>query len=103
MHESHTISEERFEFTSGARNKIIIVGVIGVALFVLGILLAGMGGGEEHGGGHGSVSSNSDLVASLEAVPQEEDKTANAEGEHHEGSPLVKRIITSIWHNNVFF
>jgi hypothetical protein len=99
MHESHTVTEERFEFTSGVRNKIILVGVIGVALFALGIFLASMGGGEEHGGGHGALSPASDLVASVDAVPAEGEKS---EG-HEEGNPLVKRIMTSLWHNNVFF
>jgi hypothetical protein len=99
MHESHTVSDERFEFTSGARNKVILVGIIGVALFALGVLLASMGGGEEHGGGHGSLSTSSNLVASTEALPAEEP----AAGGHEEGNPLVKRIITSLWHNNIFF
>src|SRR3970282_628118 len=72
MHESHTISEERFEFTSSARNKILIVGALGVLLLVIGILTAGNGTGEEHGGGHGAVlSSPSNLVASLEPVQAE--------------------------------
>ena len=98
MHESHTVSEERFEFTSGIRNKIILVGIIGIVLFALGVFMAGMGGNEGHGSGHGSISATSDLVASVEAVP------AEAEGTGHEGGNLVvKRIITSLWHNNVFF
>ena len=102
MHESHTISEERFEFTSGARNKILIVGAIGVLLLVIGILMAGNGGGEEPGGGHGAASSSpTGLVASLEPVQAEAE--SGTEGGHEEGGGLFKRIITSLWHNNIFF
>jgi hypothetical protein len=102
MHESHIVTDERFEFTSGARNKIILVGVIGVVLFALGVFLASMGGGESHGGEHGSLSSSSDLVASVNAS-QEPEAKAEEGGGHSEGNPLVKRIVTSLWHNNVFF
>jgi hypothetical protein len=107
MHETHTSTDERFEFTSGARNKIILVGVIGVALFALGVFLASMGGGE-HEGGHGAITTSSDnLLASVapvqEEAKQEEAKEGEAVGGHEEGNPLVKRIITSLWHNNVFF
>ena len=100
MHESHTISEERFEFTASARNKIIIVGVIGVALLVLGIFIGGSGGSEEHSGGHGSISSASGLVASLDVAPAEAE--AEAKG-GHESAGMLTRIKTSLWHNNVFF
>ncbi len=100
MHESHTVPEERFEFTSGVRNKIIWVGVIGIAIFALGVFIASLGGGEEHGG-HGALSTKSNLMASVEALPAEAEATH--EGGHAEGNPLVKRIITSLWHNNVFF
>lgn len=105
MHETPTASDERFEFTSGARNKIILVGVIGVALFALGVFLASMGGGDGHGGGHGSLSSSTELLASAEPVQGEakQAEAAEAGGGHEEGNPLVKRIVTSLWHNNVFF
>ena len=97
MHESHTVSEERFEFTSGARNKIIIVGVIGMLLFALGIFLAGMGGHEEHG----SLTNAKELTASIDQETHTESTEVVAE--HEEANPLIKRIKTSLWHNNVFF
>lgn len=99
MHESHTVSEERFQFTAGARKWIIIVGVIGALLFALGIFLAGNSGGG-HGEGHGAVQGSTDLVASTEVTPT---PAEGGSGGHEGGSPVMKRIITSLWHNNVFF
>lgn len=99
MHESHTVSEERFQFTAGARKWIIIVGVVGVLLFALGIFLAGNSGGG-HGEGHGAVQGSTELVASTEVTPTPAEGEA---GGHEGGSPVMKRIITSLWHNNVFF
>jgi hypothetical protein len=99
MHESHTVSDERFQFTSSTRNKIIIVGVIGLVLFVLGVFLASRSEAG-HEGGHAAMSATSDLVASTEVTPSE--PAEGGEG-HAEGSPLLKRIKTSLWHNNLFF
>lgn len=99
MHESHTVSEERFQFTAGARKWIIIVGVIGALLFALGIFLAGNSGGG-HGEGHSAVQGSTDLVASTEVTPT---PAEGGSGGHEGGSPVMKRIITSLWHNNVFF
>lgn len=97
MHESHTVTDERFEFTSGARTKIILVGVIGAVLFAVGVWLASMGGGHEE---HGALKETESMVASASPAADE----AAAGGAHHEaGSPLLKRIKTSLWHNNVFF
>ena len=102
MHESHTISEERFEFTASIRNKVIIVGVIGVVLFALGILLGGSGS-EGHGGEHGAIqSSTSDLVASLN-IASSEAGTEEGHGGGHEPAGMLTRIKTSLWHNNIFF
>lgn len=99
MHESHTISEERFQFSAGAKRWIIIVGLIGVLFFALGIFMASSGGG--HAEGHGAISGSNELVASTEVTP------TPAEGEEtgaaHHGPTLMTRITTSLWHNNVFF
>jgi hypothetical protein len=98
MHESHTVSEERFQFTAGARKWIIIVGVVGALLFALGIYVAGNSGGGH--GEHGAVQGSTELVASTEVTPTPAEGEA---GGHEGGSPVMKRIITSLWHNNVFF
>ena len=98
MHESYTVSEERFQFTAKARRWTIIVGLLGVLLFALGILMANSGGG--HGEGHGSLSGSQELVASTEVTPT---AAAGAEGAAHHGPTLMTRIVTSLWHNNVFF
>jgi hypothetical protein len=98
MHESHTVSEERFQFTAGARKWIFIVGVVGLLLFALGIWLAGRSSGGH--GEHGAVQGSTELVASIEVTPTPVEGEA---GGHEGGSPVMKRVITSLWHNNVFF
>ena len=78
--------DERFEFSAGLRRKILIIGLTGIVLFVLGVFLAGNSSHDDHGAGHS-------MVASAEAA---------AAGESH-GPTVTTRILTSLWHNNVFF
>ena len=107
MNESHAIADEKYEFKSATRSKLIIAFVAGLVLFILGVFMAKSGGHEEATGEgkkeHASAEVSKNLVAS---VAQE---TAHAEGEHKEGSehegtaPWLKRIYTTLWMNNVFF
>lgn len=108
MNESHEIADEKYEFKSSTRSKLIIAFVAGLAFFVLGVFMAMSGGHEEeHGGGeakkeHASANISSNLVASTaqEAHAGGEHKE---EGEHAETEPWLKRIYTTLWMNNVFF
>ncbi len=94
------IAEEKYEFSPEAKKKIIIIGIVGIVLFILGIFLAMNSGG--HGEEHASAAVNSRLVASAEQVAAGEG-THEAAEEHH-GSPVwLKRVYTSLWQNNVFF
>ena len=97
------VTEEHYVFRGETRNKLFILLAVGIALLVLGAFLAKSGEGHEPagGGGHASVQSQ-ELVAS--AQQHEAASEGHAEQPHHEGTaPWLKRIITTLWMNNVFF
>ena len=92
------VADEQYVFKAGSKKNLTILFVAGLVLFVIGVFMA-MNAGEGHEGGHASVEVTKNLVASTEPA------AAAAEGgaEHH-GSPLwLKRVYTSLWHNNIFF
>lgn len=94
-------AEEKYEFKSDTKKKLIILGVVGLALFILGVVLAmnsGEGHVEEH---HATLSNQSNLVASANTAVVADAEPAE---EGHHGSPVwLKRIYTSLWQNNIFF
>jgi len=62
------MSEERFVFTGSAKKKILITGIVGVALLILGIILINVGGHSDPGesaGGHGTFHWTQRLFANL--------------------------------------
>jgi hypothetical protein len=83
-HESATA--EQLVVTDGARKTFIAIIVAGVVLFILGILAQTMGwGAAEHheAAGHAAAAHGA---------------------AHEEGhSVLIKRILVSLWHSNLFF
>jgi hypothetical protein len=92
------VAEEKYKFKSETKKRLIIMGAAGLILFVIGVVLAMNGGG--HGEEHASMPVSSSLVASADASVSAQ----VAEGEAHHGSPIwLKRIYTSLWHNNIFF
>ncbi len=72
------MTEEKFEFTGGAKKKIFIALIAGIVLTVIGIASMALGGGGHEAAGH-----------------------AAAEGEH--GFHWIQRVWANIWINNVFF
>lgn len=93
------VAEEQYIFKAESKKKLIILLIVGLVLFALGVFMAmNSGGHDEHAA---SSTATSELVASIE---QEHGATEEAgEAEHH-GSPVwLKRIYTSLWHNNIFF
>lgn len=89
----HTHSmDEQFVFSSGLRNKILIVGISGLLLFFLGVFIAGNSGHDEHAA--------TALVASTGGAHG--DAAATHDGGEH-GPTIMTRIYTSLWQNNVFF
>jgi hypothetical protein len=104
-----TVADEQYIFRPETKRIIIYVLIAGVVLFGLGILLASFGGGHAeagHGDGHASAAISQELVASAQheaAQSHDAAETHNAGAGHHDVPPLYKRIITSLWMNNVFF
>lgn len=78
--EHHVDLEEKFVFTSGLRNKLLITLLLGVALFALGIFLLMNGDSHAVHGEHGAVAH---------------------EGEH--AFHWTQRLWATLWVNNLFF
>jgi hypothetical protein len=103
-----TVADEQYVFKPEAKRQLFILLGVGIALFILGLVLAMSSGGHEaEGGHHGSVTVAKELVASLDqhgehaAAVAEGHDAASAE-EH--GSPIwLKRLYTTLWMNNVYF
>lgn len=101
------MTEERFSFTSGAKKILMILGIIGIALLILGAIVnmaSGDGHGEEQ---HALKETTENLLASNAATqePQEQIHAEESETEEgHHGSPVwLKRIFSNLWVNNVYF
>jgi hypothetical protein len=92
------IADERYVFRSETRRNIIIVGFIGLFLFLVGVYMA-MNAGHGHEAGHSSIEVSKNLIASTAAG----EASANAGAEHHGSALWLKRTYTSLWQNNVFF
>lgn len=91
-------ADEQYIFKPEAKRKISILFGVGILLFVLGVIMAMNSGGHHEGAEHGSIEAAKTLVASTDP-----EATETEEGGHH-GSPVwLKRIYTSLWHNNIFF
>jgi len=91
------VADEQYVFKAGTKKNLAILLVAGLVLFVIGVFMA-MNSGHGHEEGHASIEVSKSLVASAEPAAVAEG------GEEHHGSPLwLKRIYTSLWHNNIFF
>lgn len=101
------MTEERYTFTAGAKKKIIILGVVGIILFIIGAFLANSSG---HGEGQGeeaehalNVVSENALLASADANAVISDGPEEGHEEHHESATWLKRTFANLWINNVYF
>ncbi|SHK62932.1 quinol:cytochrome C oxidoreductase [Hymenobacter psychrotolerans] len=82
------VTAEYLEVSSGTRKKFIMIILAGVLLLVVGLIVAYLGIGEAHHEGAAAAHG----------------ATAGHEGTGHHGSPTwLKRLIVSLWHNNVYF
>ena len=96
-HNTHEIpsTEERFEFTSESKSKLLIAAALGVVLVALGAFLLNKGWSigvwESHGAEHGAAAGHEAGHAA-----------AHGGGEHH-GATLINRIIANLWMNSVYF
>jgi len=92
------VADEQYVFKASSKKNLTILFVAGLVLFVIGVFMAMNAGHDGHEGGHASAEVTKNLVASVEPAAVAEG------GEAHHGSPLwLKRIYTSLWHNNIFF
>lgn len=102
------IADEKYDFLGSTKRNLLFLALAGVVLLVLGVFMAQSGGGHEAATEHASAVVQKNLVASTEAtaVIQEgaEHHEEGAVAEHHaETAPWLKRILTSLWMNNVYF
>ncbi len=94
------IADEKYIFKPETQRKLFILIGVGLVLFILGVVMAMNGGHQEGAEKHASIEVAKSLVASTEPVQHGE---VHAEAAHH-GSPIwLKKIYTSLWHNNIFF
>lgn len=97
------IADELYIFKPETKRKLFILGAVGLVLFALGVFMAMSGGSHESEGGHATVEVTKNLVATADHAAAAQEGHEAAAAEHH-GSPVwLKRIYTSLWHNNVFF
>jgi hypothetical protein len=98
------VAEEKYVFTPETSKKLIILGLVGLVLFALGVFLAMKSEGS-HGhetGAHASLEISKNLLASADGSHHAESGHVTNAGHH--GSPVwLKRVYTSLWHNNIFF
>ncbi len=92
------IADEQYIFKPETKRSLFILLGVGIFLFVVGVFMAMNAG--EHGaaGEHGSIEVTKSLVASTEPGAAAEEA-----GEHHGSPTWLKKIYTSLWHNNIFF
>lgn len=99
------VTAEQYEFKAATKKKLYILLIAGIALFALGLILAIVNEGHQEHGGHASAAAQ-ELVASTaqhEAASDGHGHDAHAAGEHHENPIWLKRLYTTLWHNNTFF
>ncbi|MBB6612190.1 quinol:cytochrome C oxidoreductase [Pontibacter sp. Tf4] len=72
------MTEERLIIPRKTNNKFFLMIAIGVVLVIAGIIFMASGGGADHGAGHGEVAG-------------------------HEPASWLKRLLMSLWLNNVYF
>lgn len=80
------MSDERFEFTAGHKKNIGILGIVGLSLFILGVLALVFGG-------HGDAAAHGAEAAGHGAA------SGGGHGEFH----WWQRVYANLWFNNVFF
>lgn len=119
-HHQVAVEDEQYVFKPETKKKLYILLAVGIVLLALGLLFGGSGAHEEHGGGHHAAVESTALVASAQhgeaasdGHQKKEEHAAeghgaaagehHAGGEHHGSSPLLKRLYTTLWMNNVFF
>jgi hypothetical protein len=96
-----TVAEEQYKFTPEIKRKVFYLLGAGVALFILGLVLAMSGAGHEEGGEHAATVpvASHELVASLQHDAAAEGHDAGG----HESGIWLKRTWATLWANNIYF
>ncbi len=90
-HQEH-LTAEYLEVKPGTRRSFMLIIVAGVAILILGVILSMLGIGSHHEAAEGAGAAHGAAQGA-----------GHAGAEHHGSAPWLKRIIVSLWHNNVFF
>ena len=104
------VTEEKYEFTSTAKKRLIITLVIGLVLAVLGFFTISSGDsghgshGDAHADGteHASNGHDEEPYGDGKAEAHADDHGGGHDDGHH-ASPVKKRFLSNLWINNVFF
>jgi hypothetical protein len=83
--EEKLVIDERFVFTTKAKNKVFTIIGLGLFLFALGMYMV-MSGGGHHEDAHGAVQA-----------------AGHAAKGHHDAFNWMTRVWVNLWHNTVFF
>jgi hypothetical protein len=94
------IADEKYIFKPATKHKLFILIGVGLLLFAVGVFMAKNGGHHEGAEKHASQEIAKSLVASTEPT---EHAASAVEGGHHGSATWLKKIYTSLWHNNIFF
>lgn len=96
------VTEEQYVFKPETKKKLYILLTVGVAVFILGLILA-MNSSDhgEQGGGHASAVTN-ELVATADQHDAASEGHVE-EGHHADTATWLKRLYATLWMNNVFF
>jgi hypothetical protein len=94
------IADEKYIFKPATKQKLFILIGVGLLLFAVGVFMAKNGGHHEGAEKHASQEIAKSLVASTEPTAH---AASAVEGGHHGSATWLKRIYTSLWHNNIFF
>ena len=87
------MSQDMFIVSAGLKKKIFITIIVGVVLFIAGVLI-GDGGG--HHGHEAAAEAAHEVTEAVEAHGHED-------ASHHGGGSFVTRIWSNLWINNVYF
>ena len=105
------MTDERFVFTGATKRKIAISAIVGVVLFILGVVLVNVG--DHHDEGHADASHAVEATAAhaddhVEKASEHAEEAVEAAGDHgeevhHAAYHWIQRVWANMWINNVYF
>lgn len=101
-HKHITVESEQYIFKPETKRMFFYLLGAGIALFILGLVLA-MSGAGHHEEGHSALQTSQEMTASLQHDASAEHAAEGHGGDHHETAPWLKRLKTTLWMNNIYF